>query len=132
MKITAAPIIKYTKKVVNNYTSRLDYTYQHKKAFLKLEKEFLGKNTLSGYLHDTNKLFMYAIGLPKNWVRKIHRAISPHHEHNGKIKNLRGAIIDWECARYTKADKQITARQYYERFVPNIKGADEMLKRFGL
>lgn len=103
-----------------------------KRPFLMVEKQFLGKNTLSGYLHDTNKLVMYALGLPKNWVRDIHRAISPHHEHKGKIKNLVGAIIDWESARYTKPDKPLSAREYYKLFATHIKGADETLKRFGL
>lgn len=132
MRIRTTPIINYTKKVANEYTSRLDYTYQHKKAFLRVEKEFLGKNTLSGYLHDTNKLVMFALGFPKDWVRVIHRALSPHHEHKGKIKNLVGAIIDWQSSPQTKADKQLSARDYYEKFAKHIEGADEVLKRFGL
>ena len=132
MKINSTPIIKYTKQIAKEYTSRLNYTYQHKKVFLKVEKEFLGKNTVSGYLHDTNKLVMFALGFPKNWVRDIHRAISPHHERNGKIKNLAGAIIDWESARYTKPDKSSTAREFHDEFAKHIDGADEMLKKFGL
>jgi len=132
MRINTTPIVNYAKKAVNEYTSRLNYTYQHKKAFLKVEKELLGKNTFSGYLHDTNKLIMFAIGLPKSWTRFIHRSLSPHHEHNGKIKNLVGAIIDWQCANLTKADKTLTAREYYEKFAKHIKGADEMMKKLGL
>ncbi len=30
-----------------------NYTFQHKKAFLRVEKEILGKNTLGGVLHET-------------------------------------------------------------------------------
>ena len=30
------------------------YTWKHKKAFLKVEKKLLGKNTIRGYLHDVD------------------------------------------------------------------------------
>lgn len=132
MKISSTPIIKYTKKIANEYTSRLDYTYQHKKAYLKVEKQFLGVNTLTGYLHDTNKLLMYALCFPKKWVKNIHRALASHHERNGKIKDVVGAIIDWESAKYTKADKPLSAREIFEKEYSHVKGVDEMLKKFGL
>ena len=32
-----------------NYGRRINYTWQHKKAFLKVEKELCGKNTWRGY-----------------------------------------------------------------------------------
>lgn len=32
------------------------YTVKHKKAFIMVEKQLLGKNTLRGYLHDIDKL----------------------------------------------------------------------------
>lgn len=115
-----------------NYVSRINYTYQHKKAFLKVEKELLGKNTMSGYLHDTNKIVMFAIGLPKSWVRIIHRAISPHHPKNHKVKNPMGMVIDMICSPLTKADKQVKPRDHYESHKEYpVKGVDEILKRFG-
>ena len=35
------------------------YTFKHKIAFLKIEKQLRGKNTLCGYLHDAEKPLMY-------------------------------------------------------------------------
>jgi hypothetical protein len=125
-------IIQTTKKALNNYVGRLNYTYQHKKAFLQVEKQLLGKNTLSGYLHDADKLVMYAFGLSKDAVRVIHRRMSPHHEYNGKIKNPVAAVIDWTCASLTKTDKQIPAREHYEQTYSHVKGVKEVLDRFGL
>ena len=43
------------------------YTLKHKKAFLEVEKYLTGKNTIDGYLHDIDKLFMYLF-LPKKVV----------------------------------------------------------------
>lgn len=120
-----------------NYPKRIQYTAKHKKAFLKTEKEYLGKNTLTGYFHDLDKLIMYIIGVPKQLVHNIHVATAPHHVRNGKVKNPAAAVIDWECARFTKPDKPLNARDYYESFfvkkqnirIPEI---EEKLKEFGL
>ena len=69
-----------------------------------------------GYFHDVDKLLMYIIGFPKKLAHKIHVATAPHHERNGRIKRPFHAIIDWECARFTKPDKPLTAREYYESY----------------
>lgn len=98
------------------YLERIKYTSKHKLAFLKVEKELRGKNTLGGYFHDVDKLLMYIIGFPKKLAHKIHVATAPHHERNGRIKRPLHAIIDWECARFTKPDKPLTAREYYESY----------------
>ena len=98
------------------YLKRIKYTSKHKLAFLKVEKELRGKNTLGGYFHDVDKLLMYIIGIPKKLAHKIHVATAPHHERNGRIKRPLHAIIDWECARFTKPDKPLTAREYYESY----------------
>ena len=47
------------------------YTWRHKKAFLKVEKELLGKNTIRGYLHDADKLILYPILGKKLLIRFI-------------------------------------------------------------
>ena len=114
------------------YPKRINYTWQHKKAFLKVEKELCGKNTLGGYLHDTDKLFMYAIGIPHNIAHKIHVATAPHHIRNGTIKRPMMAIIDWECARYTKPDKPLNARTFYEKKCPKIPVIEMLLDKYGL
>ena len=96
-------------------------TYKHKKMFLKIEKELTGKNTLSGYFHDTDKLFMYLIPfITSKDVKKVHRKISKHHIPNclTSKKWMIQAIIDWESCRFTKPDKPETAREYIEDFIP--------------
>lgn len=114
------------------YRSRINYTLQHKKAYLETEKNLTGKNTLGGYLHDLDKLAMYIVGVPQEIAHKIHCKLSSHHENNGKIKNIEAAVIDWECARFTKEDKQLTARETYDKFYKNVDGIEEKLKKFGL
>ena len=52
--------------------NKIKYTLRHKKAFLKVEKELRGKNTLKGYLHDVDKPFLYlAFWIKLEDVQKI-------------------------------------------------------------
>ena len=125
-------ILQGIKEHFANYGRRINYTWQHKKAFLKVEKELTGKNTWRGYFHDADKLLMYILGFPKQWVHDIHYATSPHHIQKGKVKNPIMAVIDWECCRITKPDKPYTAREYYEKFCPKIPELDEAFKQLGL
>lgn len=114
------------------YGRRINYTWQHKKAFLQVEKELTGKNSWKGYCHDLDKLIMYILGFPKQTAHNIHVATSPHHIRNGKVKDPIMTVIDWECCRYTKPDKFRTAREYYEEFCPQIPEIDEAFKKLGL
>ena len=119
------------------YPKRISYTAKHKKAFLKVEKELTGKNTLSGYFHDLGKLIAYILGVPKNLAHKIHVATASHHVRNGKVKKPVQAIIDWECARYTKLDKPLSARKFYESYYVENQGIripeiEKALKQLGL
>lgn len=99
----------------------INYTWQHKKAFLKVEKELLGHNTLRGYLHDLDKIFL-KIFLDSKTVHNIHRKYSRHHEIKAKTKgDYTQMIIDWECARFTKPDKPLNARETLYKFYPNLK-----------
>lgn len=116
----------------NTYISRMRYTWQHKKSFLNVEKLLKGKNTISGYLHDIDKLVMYFLCIPTKTAQNIHEKVSPHHMKNNKIKNLENAVIDWECARFTKPDKPLNARQTYNKYYRNVKGVDEVLNKFHL
>lgn len=117
---------------VLGYPKRLSYTWKHKKAFLEVEKELCGKNSIRGYLHDLDKLIMYAIGVPKKIAHDIHVSTAPHHIKNGKAKNPIMTVIDWECARRTKPDKPFTARYYYEHFCPKMPEIEEALEKLGL
>lgn len=125
-------ILSSTGKYIGNQLKAAAYTYRHKQAYLRVEKELLGKNTFSGYVHDTNKLVMYLCMIPVKLAHKIHRKLSPHHVKNGKVRNPIHAVIDWESARYTKSDKTLTAREVYETLYPKVEGIKEVLQRFGL
>ena len=114
------------------YPKRINYTWQHKKAYLKVEKKLTGKNTLRGYLHDLDKLIMYIIGVPKKVAHDIHVATAPHHIIKGKVKYPVGEVIDTECAHHTKLDKPWKARDYYERSCPKMPEVEEVLDRFNL
>ena len=119
------------------YLERIKYTSKHKIAFLKMEKQLLGKNTFRSYLHDLDKLIMYIVGFPKKLAHNIHVATAPHHVRNGKIKKPIQAIIDWECARFTKPDKPLNAREFYESYFVKKKNMrlpeiEEGFKKLGL
>ena len=99
------------------------YTLKHKAAFLKVEKEVLGKNTVAGYFHDCDKLFLYLVPfVKKGTVSKIHRNRSKHHIQNATTKSqITQAIIDWECARFTKPDKPLDAFDTMKKHYPDYE-----------
>ena len=103
-----------------NFKKDFNYTWEHKKAILKVEKRLLGKITINGILHDLDKLFLYLL-FDKKTVSKIHRKYAKHHIGNHKSKkDVINAIVDWESNRLTKADKQDTPREYLEKYIPNL------------
>lgn len=116
------------------YIDKFRYTIRHKKAFLIVEKQLLGHNTLRGYLHDTDKLFMY-IFLSKKRTHKIHRRFSKHHVNNRNKtkKDYIHMVIDWECARFTKPDKPLNASETVYNYYPELKEIIfPILKELGL
>ena len=72
--------------------------------------------------HDIEKPF-FRLFFNHKIVSKIHRKISRHHvefifpSHYDYI----GMIIDWECSRFTKKDKQLNARDTLYKYYPSIK-----------
>ena len=99
----------------------IKYTLRHKKAFLEVERELLGKNTLSGYLHDLDKVFLYML-FSKDKVHNFHRKHSKHHTIKAcKKKHFIQMIIDWECARKTKPDKQLDAYETLMIYYPHLR-----------
>ena len=99
--------------MVQDRLNSIKYTWEHKKAFLKIEKILTGKNTLRGYLHDMDKIIL-KIFLPKEIVHKIHTKHSRHHRLAHTRKDYIQMVIDWECSRLSKKDAQMNARETME------------------
>ncbi len=103
--------------------SRMDYvkyTLAHRKAFREVEKELFGKVSISGYLHDMDKVLLYPI-FGKDMVSKWHREFSKHHKKACKYKHYCQMVVDWECARKTKADKPLNAYDTLYKFYPELE-----------
>ena len=109
------------------------YTWRHKLAFLKLERQLLGHNTFRGYIHDWDKvLYLYPLafilGRDKKWVHTYHRTHNRHHVESPYTKTRRDYIemvIDWECARFTKPDKPLNAYQVMQHNIPVDRAANK-------
>jgi hypothetical protein len=113
-------------------SEKLAYTIRHKRYYLKTELRLLGVNTPSGYLHDVDKLLLYLI-LPDKMVQKIHRLFNRHHEECIFGTDLTQMIIDCECARFTKKDKPLNARDTFTKYYPHlISRAEKHFKKLGL
>ncbi|MBO5004927.1 MAG: hypothetical protein J6D03_06780 [Clostridia bacterium] len=118
------------RKIFNNIIScwkHIPYTIKHRKAFAKTSCKLIGYNI--NKWHDFDKLLMYVfvpfLGL--RIISNIHKKFNNHHLSVYKDLNKMNyieAIIDWECARYTKSDKQLDAEdtliKYYPEFAYKI------------
>jgi len=113
-------------------TNQIKYIVQHRHKYLELMKIFNGKARFRDYFHDLDKVILLLCGLNEKCVNKIHRKWSGHHPKDGKIKDVVGAVIDWESARFTKPDKPLNARQTYEKYYSNYKEVPPVLTRFKL
>lgn len=126
--------------IVGSY-KHIPYTWKHYLAFMKVQKQLLGYYRIK--FHDWDKLLMF-IFLPFLGERIINQWHQKHNKHHptyttGKNwdRNLKDpykvdwieAIIDWECARFTKPDKPLNAQdtclkyylEYYEVVKPYLK-----------
>ena len=105
------------------------YTWAHKIAFLKVEKQLLGRISVRGIVHDMDKLLWwyplgYLLGKDAKWVQNHHRNWARHHPHNSIVKKYDDyveMIIDWECDRFTKPDKPLNAYQTLYKFYPELE-----------
>lgn len=123
-------------KNIKDSWKHIPYTWKHYLAFLKTEKNLLGYYKYK--FHDWDKLFMYIFipYLGTQQIHKKHQKRSSHHlTPNKSISkiNFEEAVIDWECARFTKPDKPMNARQtlqtYYSEYAEN---AIPILEKLGL
>ncbi len=113
----------------------IKYTLRHKLAFLKVEKEVRGKNTLRGFLHDSDKIFLYAcllIDIKK--AQELHTRYARHHLENNKPKSqadIEETVIDLVCTPLTKPDKQLSAYDALVKFYPShVKKVLPVLKKW--
>ena len=120
-------------RIINNIVEsykHIPYTWKHYLAFLKVEKQLLGYYKYK--FHDWDKIAMY-IFLPFLGTRiigQLHQRCQNHHPiysvGKDKVKNYKyptdvnweEAIIDWECARITKPDKPLNAKDTLKKFYP--------------
>ena len=108
-------------EIISKTLDNIKYTWNHKIAFLKVEKELLGRNTIRGYLHDLDKIFVYLI-FDKILTHKVHRATSKHHTIKAETEeDYIQMVIDWECARITKPDKLLNAQETLYKFYPELE-----------
>ena len=120
---------KKIKQCFENLKLRWDYTLytlKHKIAFLKVEKQLRGKNTINGYMHDIEKplLYLFCFWINLNDIQKFHLKHNKHHvENNLKKSNndIIETVIDWECARMTKPDKPLNAYDTLMKYYPDHK-----------
>lgn len=110
----------------------IPYTFKHYLVFKKVEKKLLGYHKY--WYHDWDKLLLYVfcpwLGTKK--ISKLHQKYNSHHpvwydkdnwSHNKKAYEIDfvEAIIDWECARYTKADKPLNAYDTMFEYYPEYQ-----------
>lgn len=99
---------------------QIKYTLRHRKAYREVEKELLGRNTLSGYLHDLDKVFLYLF-FDYQKVHNWHRSHANHHSVKARTeKHYMQMVIDWESARRTKPDKSLNAYETLNKYYPQL------------
>lgn len=105
---------------------------EHRLAYRQCSRSYLGRVTVSGWLHDLDKIFLLRLGLRPEMVSRLHRRVSLHHDGTAFVNKV-GAVIDWECARHTKPDKPLNARKtlavHYPEHTEKIK---PVIDRLGL
>ena len=111
----------------------INYTRDHRKAFQETEKKLLGYNTKEGLNHDKDKEIMYHL-FPAPIAHAIHTQTARHHKKRARTTNdYKQMVIDWECSRLTKPDKQLKPYQVMEKFYPDLKDIIiPILKEFNL
>lgn len=105
---------------------KLNYTLKHKITFLKVEKQLTGHISYRGVVHDIDKVLklLFCPWMDYETIQQNHRKTQKHHIENWSEKtetDYLEAIIDWECARYTKPDKPLNAYETLMKFYPAYK-----------
>lgn len=116
----------FLKNITDSY-SHLLYSYKHHVCFKKVEAYLQGK-VIHKY-HDVDKIIMYALFpyLGVECINNIHILWQDHHPCYIDLKgnkaykpkdevNWYEAVVDWECARFTKPDKPLNAYDTYLKY----------------
>lgn len=107
---------------IGRIIKKIKYIINHKKAYLMIMKKYKpNKITVRGIFHDCDKLILCILGLifcptlvELEYISKLHKKISHYHFKAKTNNDFYYQIIDYECARYTKVDKPLTAREYID------------------
>ena len=108
-------------KIIRNFK----YWFKHWQAYQKVAHD----NNCWKFrflFHDIEKPF-FQIFFSHKFVSKWHRKLNSHHAEFifPNCIDYLGMVIDWECARYTKPEEQLNARQTLENYYPNLKSKVE-------
>lgn len=119
-------IIKRIKHIHSIRVAKRLYTKKHRRAILSLydslpkEKQLCSRMKIR--LHDIDKVIMLYLPLPLSVIQTYHRSTKKHHIECPFIKtghNVFETVLDMECARKTKPDKPLPAREtlvkYYKK-----------------
>ena len=115
--------------------SYLQYTFLHRQALIFVIQKHIKDAELKARLlqrakwHDLDKAFLYT-KIPKKLASAYHRTHSAHHADivntmSKAYDDLLEAVMDYECAGYTKADKPLNAYDTLNTYDFHYK--DEML-----
>lgn len=120
-------------KFVKINKGRIKYSKEHRKAFRIIEKQLLGYNTVRSLFHDLDKIILYNFFEYKT-VHDFHTNHMKHHSKKAKSQtDFIQMVIDWECARFTKPDKPLNARETLYKFYPELEdNVIPILETFGL
>lgn len=112
---------------------RVKYSLNHRKAFRKVEKQLLGHNTFRSLFHDLDKVILYNFFEYKS-VHDFHRKHARHHNVKAKTHaDFIQMVVDWECARFTKPDKPLNARETLYKLYPELEDkVIPILNTFGI
>ena len=114
-------IVMPNPKYIKINKERVKYSLNHRKAFRKVEKQLLGRNTFRSLFHDLDKVILYNFFEYKS-VHDFHRKHTRHHSVKAKTHaDFIQMVLDWECARFTKPDKPLNARETLYKFYPTLE-----------
>lgn len=107
-------------RVVSSNLQYQEYTLKHQQAFIAV-RVFLNMPIRNiDFAHDLDKLILYG-QLSKDDASRMHRLYAPHHIDNNILKSsedLFDTVVDYECARLTKNDKQLNAYEFAKKYYP--------------